>query len=281
MKKSFCISAIIIVSFISTTFSQSDVLKLEKNKEITVSIGMASTKIKNANLSSDYNIKIDNKNGIDFSFEFSKYFFNRIGLGFGLGCSTFNQEYSQKGLFQKFSQVDKDGYTYDKWISSDISYTNKLMYFNIPIKLHLILGNSPRYYGFVDAGIINQFLINGVYTEVGSTESMAKYSSSNPYWSDLTQNNSYYDLKFKPVSKKDAEKYKFYNLSGHFSIGFAAGITDKLFLRVAPFVNIGSSDIMGPDGKDKDYENVFGDKSEYKPTKLFSSGINVGFSFNL
>lgn len=277
MKKSLVFAYLIFASpFI--VISQTS---LEKNKELSVMVGMASTRIKNSNLSQNEHLTIDNKNGVDFSFEFAKYFKNRIGIGFGLGCSTYGQSYDQKGLYKQSNQVDKDGYTYERWTSSDMEYSNKLTYLNVPVTLHLILGNSPTYYGFIDAGIINQFLINGTYTEEGNIETMAKYSTNNPYWSDFTLNNTYYDLKNKPVSKKDMERYKFYNLSTHFSVGFAAAITENFFLKVAPSVNIGLSDIMGKDGKEKNYENVLGESFSYKKTTLFSAGINVGFAFNL
>jgi hypothetical protein len=255
--------------------------KLEKNKELSVVAGMASTKIKNTNLSHDENIVIDNKNGANFSFEFSKYFANRIGIGFGLGYSGYDQAYSQKGLYQLPSQVDRDGDFYDKWVSSDIVYSNKLSYFNVPVTLHLLLGHSSRFYGFIDAGIVNQFLINGTYTANGSIETMARYSTNNPYFFVVTQNNSYYNVKFSPVATKDAERYKFYNLSGHLAVGIAAAMTDRLSLKVQPFADFGFSDIMGPNDKGKDYENVLGQTSAYKPTTLFAAGINVGFAFNM
>jgi hypothetical protein len=277
MKASLLFSALFLIS--TSIFSQSD---LEKDNEVTISIGLASTKIKNSNLSKDDHLTIDDKNGVNFSFEYSKYLKNRIGFGFGLGCSTYGQEYEQKGFYQLVGLTDKDGYTYDKLISSNVEYSNKLTYFNVPLTIHLILGSSPTFYGFVDAGIVNQFLIKGIYTEEGSIETMAKYpDNTNPYWYYYTQNNPYYDLRNRSVSKEDKERYKFYNLSGHLAIGLAAGITEKLFLRASPFMDYGFSDIMGKDGKGKDYENVLGQKSEYKETKLFSWGINVGFAFNL
>jgi hypothetical protein len=280
MKKHLTCAGLFISLFASLS-AQTENLTLQKNKEITVMIGMANTNIKNANISQDENITINKKNGLNFSFKFNKYFKNRIGFGLGLGCSSYNQEYYQKGLYQKLSQIDRDGETYDKWISSDITYSNELMYFDIPVSLHLILGKSPRFYAFVDAGIINQFLIKSVYTEEGSIETMGRYATSNPYFFVVTQNNDYYGMKFTAISEKDTEKYKFYNLSGHLSFGLAAAMTDRLILRAEPFVNIGLSDIMGPDGKGLDYENVFGELSEYKQTKLFSAGISIGFAFNL
>jgi len=58
-------------------------------------------------------------------------------------------------------------------------------------------------------------------------------------------------------------------------------MTDRLFLRIVPEITKGFSDITGEDDKGKDYENVFGDKSSYKPTKTFSLGLNVKLFFNL
>jgi hypothetical protein len=278
MNKRLLFAAFISCIFSSVIYSQTD---LQKGNEISVMAGMTTTKIKNSNLSSDTHLSIDNKNGVDFIFEYARYIKNRVGFGIGLGCSTYANSYSQKGLYKLSNQVGPDSVTYEKWINSNMEYTNKLMYFDLPISLHLILGSSPTYYGFVDAGIVNQFLINGTYTEEGNIETSGIFSISDPYWSLETQNNPYYDLKNKSVSKKDTEKYKFYNLSAHLAIGMAAALTDNLFLKVAPFVNIGQSDIMGKDGKGKDYANVLGEISPYKKTTLFSAGVNVGFAFNL
>ncbi|MDF2436286.1 MAG: hypothetical protein K0Q95_662 [Bacteroidota bacterium] len=273
--------SLILLTGVSTFSFAQETTSLTKNKEISVVAGMQATKINNSSLKQDENVTIDNGNGYNFSFEFSKYIKNRIGFGFGVGLSSYNQKYYEKGLLQLVNQTDKDGMAYDKWISSDLEHTNKLMYANIPINIHLLLGNSSRFYGFIDAGIVNQFLVQGTYSKEGSVETMARYSTDNPYFFILTQNNSYYDMKFTAVSKKDTERYKFYNMSFHLSAGIAAAMTDKLFLKVQPFLNFGNSDISGANLKGKEYENAFGEKSEYKPTKLFAAGINVGFAFNL
>jgi hypothetical protein len=278
MKTFFIVPACICLLFSSDIIAQSF---LEKNKEITIMAGMANTKIKNSNLTRDENIVIDNKNGISFSFEFSKYVANRVGFGLGFGCSTYNRAYSQKGFYQISGLTDKDGYDYDKLITSDMDYEDKLAYLDIPVLIHILLGSSEQFYGFFDAGLLNEFLISGIHTEQGSIETMAVYPTGNPYWSDLTRNNPYYGYKNTGKEEKDPEKYKFYNGSLHLSLGLAAAMTDKLYLRVAPFLNYGFSDIMGKDGKGKDYSNVVGITSTYKKTTLFSAGLNVGFAFNL
>lgn len=266
----------ILICF-SSTVSIAQVLK---DKELIFCAGPTSTKINNKNIKSDKYKTIDNKNGFNVSFSFNKYS-GRVGFGIGLGYSSYNQIVYQKGLFESYSQMDKDGNIYDEWIDSDITYTNKLGYLDVPVMLHLLLGNSKKYYVFVDAGIINQFLVVGAYTMKGSIENMGKYDSGNPYFGLVSQNNSYYDHKIQLYDVKDDKAYKSYNLSGHFSLGIAAPMTDNLFLKVQPYVNVGFSDITGKDMKGQEYENVFGKKSDYQKTKLFAAGLNIGFAINL
>ena len=94
-------------------FSMSLMAQVEKDMDITLSFGPAITKIKNKNITEDKFKVIDNKNGANASFCFNKYF-SRIGFGIGLGYSSFNQVVLQKGKFESFSRMDKDGNIYDE-----------------------------------------------------------------------------------------------------------------------------------------------------------------------
>jgi hypothetical protein len=278
MKKIFFLP-VIFITFSSGVYSQ---IALQKDKEISINLGIGSTMIENYNINHDKNLTVDDKNGPDFSVEFSKYFLDNIGIGIGLGYSSFDQTYYQKGLFKQTNQVDNEGKIYDKWINSDVKYSNKLNYSNIPVTLHFLLGSSSRCYAFLDAGIINQFLINGTYTKNGTIETIAKYpsESGNPDWFGITMNNSYYNATNTSISEKDTKKYKLYNLSGHFALGVSAAMAKGVYLKVNPYVNVGFTDIKDKE-KGKDYENILGEKSSYKPTRLFSTGMSVGVSFDL
>jgi hypothetical protein len=274
-------SALIIITVSAQLISQTSSDKLEKNKEISVMAGMTSTKLKNASIDKNDDITLDKKTGIDFTFQFSKYFGNRIGLGIGLGYSTYGRTYYHKGLYQLSNQIDKDGNNYDRLINADITYTDKLSYINVPLTVHLLLGNSSRFYGFIDAGIVNGFLIGQEHAEEGSKESMSKYPTQYNNLYILSQNDPDYGDVMTSVSKKETEYYKFYNMSVHIAVGVAASMTDRLMLKVKPFMNYGTSDISGKENKGRDYENILGQKSNYTKTSLFSAGINVGFTFNL
>lgn len=276
--KTYFLLPILFISLSSSLVAQ---VALQKDKEISVYIGAAATMIENYNINHDKNLTIDDKIGADFNIEYSKYFLDRVGVGVGLGFSNYDQVYYQKGLFIQTDQVDIDGRVYDKWINSDIKYTNKLMYATVPVTLHFLLGSSSRCYGFIDAGIINQFLIKGTHTEKGTIETMGKYPSEtgNPNWFGITAHNDYYGVGPVQVSEKDTKKYNPYNLSGHFAVGLAAEMARGLYLKIQPFVNVGFTDIRKKDGKD--YENVFGEKSTYKATRLFSTGISVGVSLDI
>jgi hypothetical protein len=255
---------------------------LQKDKEISLMMGATSTLIHNPNIYDDKNLTINNKNGADFSLEYSKYLYDRIGLGVGIGYSTYDQVYYQRGLFKQPDQIDADGKYHEKWIDSDIRYSNRLMYLNVPVTIHLLIGNSARCYGFIDAGIINHFLVSGTHTKAGSLEYMAKYPSEtgHPDWHGLTYENSYYGLRTNEIDEKDSKRFETYALSGHLAAGLVAAMTEKLSLKVAPFVNAGLTDIVGKD-RGNEYENVYGEKSSYKKTKLYSAGISVGFAYDI
>lgn len=254
---------------------------LEKDKELVIIAGPLACKLVNSNVAKDDYKVVDKQNGYNFSFSYNKYFKNRIGFGVGFGFSKYKQITYQKGLFSKSNQIDKDGNTYDLWMNSKMTYTSNLNYLDIPIMLHLLLGSSSKYYGFIDVGIVNGFLIEGTDSKKGSIENIGKYSTGNPYFSTVSQNNSYYDYAFQAFDKENPDAFKSYNLSLKISLGIVAAMTDRLTLRVTPEFTKGLSDITAKEDQDKDYENVFGDKSTYKPTKTFSLGLNIGFGFNL
>jgi hypothetical protein len=279
MKKYFFLP-IIFITFSSAVNSQ---VALQKDKEISINIGAASTMIENYNITHDKNLIVNNKLGTDFSVQYSKYFSEKIGVGMGIGFSNYDQVYYQKGLFKQVNQVDKDGRIYDKWINSDVKFSNKLLYAEIPVIAHFLIGNSSRCYGFIDAGIINQFLTRGTHTENGTIETMGKYGSEtgNPDWFGVTTDNDYYGIGTTEVSVKEKNKFESYNLSGHLGIGLAAIMTKGLYLKVNPYANAGVLDITSKEGKGKEYENILGEQSSYKPTRLFSAGINVGLALDL
>ncbi len=254
---------------------------LQKSKDLILDFGYAATNFKNKNISADEFKIIDKKNGYVLSFSYNKYYKNRWGIGIGLGYSSYNQAIYQNGLFKKLSQTDRDGDVYDMWYDSKMKYTYNFKYLDIPVMLHLLLGNNEGFYGFIDAGIINGLLISGKYVEKGTVENMGNYSSGNPYFYLVSHGNPYYDHKFQSYDREYTDRYKFYNLSGRFSVGISAKMTDYLSLRVAPVLTVGFLDIAGSDIKGKGYKNVLGDATSYKATKTFALGLNMGFSFNL
>lgn len=254
---------------------------LVKEKDLTFAAGPSASKIINPNINKDEFKDVYNKSGFNINISYNKYFKNRIGIGIGLGVSKYSQTIYQRGLFERKDQVDRDGDSYDLLMDSDMIYTVNLTYMDVPIMLHLLLGKSEKCYGFIDIGIVNGFLISGKYTKKGSIENMGKYESNHPLVDYLLQDYAYYGYEKQTYDKEYTDIYKFYNASFRASIGIATAITDKLFLRVAPEITYGFSDITGKDDKGKEYENVFGDKSAYKASKTFSLGLNAGFTFNL
>ncbi|MGZ4035664.1 MAG: outer membrane beta-barrel protein [Bacteroidia bacterium] len=281
MKKKILLSGILIYFSASCAVAQTTATGLHKNTDLTLSFGPTVTSLKNKNISADEYKVIDNKNGFNMALSFNKYFNNRVGIGAGLGYSSYNQAVYQKGLFVKFSQIDRDGNSYDEWFDSDITSINKVSYLDVPVTLHLLLGNSNRFYGFIDAGIINQFLIATKCTEKGHIENMGKYPTNNPYFNLVSQNNSYYGYVLTYVNKNHDSDYKNYNLSGHFSFGVAASLTDNVQLKIQPYINIGFTDVNAKTIKGQDYKNVVGYTSAYESTKLFAAGLNIGIVMNI
>ena len=265
----------------ATLFSQNTASTLDKDKELIVLVGPTASQLVNINVDKDDSKVVDRQNGFNFSFSYNKYFQNRFGISIGLGFSNYKQIAYQKGLFSKPNQIDKDGNDYELLMNNNMTYTSNLNYLDIPIMLHLLLGNSSRYYGFINVGLVNGFLIDGTYTKKGSIENIGKYSTSNPYFSTISQNNSYYNYAAHGFDKENPDAFKSYNLSLKFSIGIVAAMTDRLTLRIAPELTKGFSDITVKGDQGKDYLNVFGDKIEYTPLKTFSLGLNIGFGFNL
>lgn len=280
MKKSCFLFAFCILCS-ATLSSQNMASTLDKDKEFIVTVGPTASQLVNSNLDKDEYKVVDKQNGFNFNFSYNKYFKNRIGISVGLGFSNYKQVVYQKGLFSRSNQTDKDGNNYELLMNSDMSYISNLNYLDIPITLHLLLGNSSHYYGFINLGLVNGFLIEGTYTKKGSIENIGKYPTSNSYFSTISQNNPYYNYAFQGFSKENPDAFKSYNFSLKFSIGIAVAMTNRLTLRIAPELTKGFSDITAKVDQGKDYVNVFGDKSGYQPIKTFSLGLNIGFGFNL
>lgn len=253
----------------------------KKDKEIILSVGPSATKLINMNIDKDEYKNVDNQLGLNVSFIYSKYFKNRIGIGIGVEYSSYGQTIYQNGLFEKKNQTDRDNYTYDLWMKSNMTYTANLKYMDVPIMLHILLGKPKQFYGFIDAGIVNSFLIDGKYTKKGSIENMGDYPTSNPYFDIVSQNNPYYGYEYNYFNSEYNEKYETHNVSFRVSFGIAATMTNRTYLCVAPEIMKGLSDVICKDDRGKDYENIFGDKLGYKATKTYSLGLNIGFVFNL
>ena len=70
MKKKLTILLLIMSSLLFTATSQTDEF-VKKNKEIALSFGVTSSKIKNKNITEDKYKDIDNQNGLNMSFCFN------------------------------------------------------------------------------------------------------------------------------------------------------------------------------------------------------------------
>jgi hypothetical protein len=277
MKKIIFTSILFISN--SILFAQED-LGVKKNQELIMHVGSASTRLINKNISTDEFKTIDARNGFNFSFSYNKYY-KRIGISIGIGASRYKQTVYQKGLFESYSRTDRDGNIYDLWINSDMKYSSTLTYLEVPVMLHLLLGTSSKFYGFVDVGIVNAYMMADAYNEKGHIENIGKYETANPYFFVISRENSYYGYKSVAVDKDNSDKYRSYNISFRASFGIAAVMTDRLTLHICPELTRGLSDITVKAEQQKPYQNVMGGTHNYLPTKTLSLGINVGLGFNL
>lgn len=254
---------------------------LKKNKEIILSVGPTATKLLNSNIDNDEYKKVDNKLGSLVSFGYCKYINQNIGIRIGIEYSSYKQLVYQNGLFEKADQVDIDTNTYVLWINSEMTYTTNLSYLDIPIMVHVKFGNSKQFYWFIDAGIVNGFLIGSKYAKNGSIENIGRYETENPYFYIISQENPYYDYKKDTYNKEYTEMYNSYNFSLRGSFGIVATLADKIYLRIASEFTKGSKDISGKNAKNKEYANLFGRKQVYQPTTTLSFGLNVGVVFDI
>jgi hypothetical protein len=263
---------------VSGTFAQ----QYEVKKELSFSFGPSASRFRDKNLKEDDHKTVDDKNGYNFDLLYTRYLRGKgLGLSLGIGYSSYSQVAYQKGLFENFSQKDKDGNIYDEWLDSDITYTNKLSTLDVPVFLHFLFGKSDNYDGFFDLGVLNQFKMNGENTEKGSLENMGKYANtSNPYFNYVSQNNSYYDYHVEYFDKK-SDRYNRYSLAGHVAAGLSVKMTERTSFKAQTYVNIGLTDATAKEFRDQDYVNVFGLKKDYEKTKLFAAGLSAGFVIRL
>ena len=273
----------VIIGILNILILNAQESSLQRNNEFIISGCPTYAGLVNNNFTDDPAKHVDKGIGINIGCSYHYYFNNMLAVSIGINFSSYHQMIYQKGLFITPNQTDRDSNKFDLWTNSDVEESNKLYYAEVPIMLHLMMGRTKKVHGFIDGGIVVASMIWGQYSKKGNIETIGKYSTSNPFWFETSQNNQYYQYLSIPYNiKRTGEEYfSKYNFSMKFSAGIAVAFNDKYSLMVAPTVTKGFSDITSKNHRDKDYISVTGVKSSYSPLKSFAVGLNIGLRIEI
>ena len=274
--------AIILISTLMNTLiitAQENDKEYELNHQLEVIMGIPYSTIKNESIANDEFKSVDNHNGVLLGVNYNKYFFDIFGISIGLNYTSYTKDVYQKGYFERLDQTDQDGEKFDMLYISDVTENYAISFLEVPLTIKAIIGNPKKIYGYIEGGVIYGVFLNKGYDKSGSIENQGRYSlNGNPYWDAVSHNNSYYGHDVEIFTKSTKDIYNSHNLSGRIALGLTAVVNDNISLKIVPTYTFGMTDIIK---QEVEYENVFGQKSPYTPTKTSSVGINFGVVFNL
>lgn len=253
------------------------------SKGIYLNLIPSSSAIVNSDIFKDDTWDVSKGFGVNFEVGYLTKFNKTVGIGFGLGYSSFSTELKSNPLDYNVPDTDVDGDAYSKEITtSEITEKTKSSYFDIPIFLELGNTNIDKigFYGRI--GFKISFPVSKTFTSSGSANYEGYYSQ---YYVTLyeieelnfTQSGIYEDTKMslEPV-----------NISALISAGITFPLSSYFILRVGGNANFGLLEISSQ--KAEDYDNTRYDGNYNKllenpnaKTSTRSYGVEIGLIYNL
>ncbi len=254
------------------------------SKAIYLNLTPSSTAIVNSDINGDNNWNVSNGFGVNFEIGYLTKFNKLVGIGFGLGYSSFSTELKANPLDFNVPDTDVDGDNYSKEISTnEITEKTKASYFDIPVFLELSNTNIDKIGFYSRFGIKISFPVSKTFTSTG----LANYEGYYPqYYVTLydidderlgfTQSEIYEDTKMslEPV-----------NISAAISAGITIPVSSYFIIKLGGNANFGLMEISSQ--KATDYEKTKYDGNYNKllenpnaKTSTRSYGVEVGLIYN-
>lgn len=252
------------------------------SKAIYLNLTPSSTAIVNSDINSDDNWNVSNSFGLNFEIGYLTKFNKLVGIGFGLGYSSFSTELKANPLDYSVPDTDVDGDNYSREISTnEITEKTKASYFDIPVFLEISNTNIDKIGFYGRFGVKVSFPVSKTFTASGLADYQGYYSQ---YYVTLyeieelgfSQNEIYEDTKMslEPI-----------NISAAISAGITIPVSSYFIIKFGGNANFGLMEISSQ--KATDYEKTKYDGNYNKllenpnaKTSTRSFGVEVGLIYN-
>ena len=252
------------------------------SKAIYLNLTPSSSAIVNSDIFNDNTWNVSTGFGVNFEIGYLTKFNKLVGIGFGVGYSSYSTELKSNPLDYNVPDTDVDGDNYSKeTTTSEITEETKASYFDIPIFLELSNTNIDKigFYGRI--GVKISLSVSKTFTATG----LANYEGYYPQYyvtlydiEELGFNQSaiYQDTKMslEPV-----------NVSAVISAGITFPLSSYFILKLGGNANFGLMEISSQ--KAEDYDNTMYDGNYNKllenpnaKTSTRSYGVEIGLIYN-
>lgn len=253
------------------------------SKAIYLNLTPSSAAIVNSDIFDDGNWSVSNGFGVNFEVGYLTKFNKTVGIGFGLGYSSYSTELKSNPLDYNVADTDEDGDNYTKEITTtEITEKTKASYFDIPIYLELSNTNINKigFYGRI--GIKIGLPVSKTFTSSGSANYEGYYPQYYVTLYDIeelnfTQSEIYEDTKMS---------LELVNVSALISAGITFPLSNVFILKIGGNANFGLLEISSQ--KAEDYEKTKYDGNYNKllenpnaKTSTRSFGAEIGLIYNL
>lgn len=252
------------------------------SKAIYLNLTPSSSAIVNSDIFNDNNWNVSTGFGVNFEVGYLTKFNKLVGIGFGVGYSSYSTELKSNPLDYDVPDSDEDGDNYSKEITTtEITEKTKASYFDIPVFLELSNTNIDKigFYGRI--GVKVSLPVSKTFTSSG----LANYEGYYPQYYvtlyeieelNFTQSEIYQDTKMslEPV-----------NISAVISAGITFPLSSYFILKVGGNANFGLMEISSQ--KAGDYDKTMYDGNYNKllenpnaKTSTRSYGVEIGLIYN-
>jgi hypothetical protein len=253
-------------------------LKSQKAGALSIYFGGASSRILNANWSSDNNLEIHNPICFNGGFTYTKYFNEHLGIT--LGCEFANYKTNFRcAQYNKGSVMQSDnlGQNYLTITQADYSVNRTIGNVELPICFRYESGGLNKTGFFADLGIKFCSAVSSVKKSTGTLTTMALYPDprySNAgflVWDQYATNDQTIQM-----SSSDEYVAKSLSVSLYGQAGLIVPLSSRLRFTNSIYYMSSLGDVNVSE-KGSDYVNYLGAHSAYKA----SSTVSVGFRFGL
>jgi hypothetical protein len=250
-------------------------------KEFTIILGPTYADLPNQSRQNDKYAVSTGSVSFNVGFNYYTKIKGSFGINFGLEFSQYKNLTKYEGAYQAADKsVDRDGNTFYAYRDAHYMEKRTIDAVEIPLLLRYKSAISKHSYWFIDAGVKGHIVALSELKVEGTLEKRGAYP--HPYYTNVfyvIQDDPYYDYTKKSYSVKEDMKVSKFAYSLMASIGIVTRLSDNVWFMLSPsYINCRTD--LTKSEKDE-YENIFQQKSEYKPTIFYQIGLRTGLVLKL